>query len=148
MSKAQPVWSWRHALELADLPSLSKLLGYTIANDLSDSGKFSQRSAKELAAACGMSLKSVDRHSANLEAAGFLHVEVRRNDLGHPIGRKWSPRFPENCELPREPAVSQTDFVAGSQKDSQSSQKDSQTVPPVTESFIYKDTSPSTFRKT
>jgi len=38
MSAKKPIWSWRRAIAETDAPPLTKLLCYTFALDLSDSG--------------------------------------------------------------------------------------------------------------
>jgi hypothetical protein len=102
--KNQKIWSWRHAIEETDMPPLSKLLAFAIANDLSDIGKYTQRPTKELARVCGMSVRSVENHSRKLVDMNLLHIEVLRDTFGRPTGRRWFPKFPDNFRLDDGPA--------------------------------------------
>jgi hypothetical protein len=114
----KPIWSWRQAIEEMNLKAATKALGFVIANDLMDTGKFSQMPVEELARRAGMNVRSAETHNLKLKKAKLLDVKIRWAALGHPIGRKFSPMFPDSFALPQEAA--QTANFAGIYKETSS----------------------------
>lgn len=94
-----PIWIWRRAIQESDIKSGTKSLLYTIANDLTDTGKYSQIDINDLARMAGLQKRSAEDHILRAKKAGLLETSIRRNSLGHPIGRKWIPAFPSNFKL-------------------------------------------------
>ena len=102
MSAKKPIWSWRRAIAETDAPPLTKLLCYTFALDLSDSGKFTRTSIAELCRLTGLSERSIGTHIANAVTAQLLTFDRVRNTAGHVIGTHYFPRFPDRFELAKD----------------------------------------------
>jgi hypothetical protein len=147
----KPIWNWRHAIEETDIKAATKALALVIANDLTDTGKFSQMPIEDLARRAGMNVRSAETHLGKLRKARLLEVSVRRDALGHPIGRRFSPMFPASFRLPTEDEAAQTANLALREEtqtanfDSQTAKNDSQTA---NFAVTYNETSSQTFPKT
>lgn len=98
MSKT-PVWSWRHAVAKAAVPTLTKALCWAIANYLSDAGKGCWPSMQALVEDSGMCERSITTHLKIASDAGLLHARRFRDKRGHLGPYKYHPGFPNNMEL-------------------------------------------------
>ena len=99
-----PVWSWRQAIEKSELKPFTCLLLHTIANDISDCGKFTRRTVDQLVTATRMSRSAVCAHLVIAKDAGFLVTKRSRNGFGHVLATKYYPKFPKQFALLDEPA--------------------------------------------
>lgn len=99
-----PVWTWRDAVRQTDVPPLTKLICYTLANYLADAGKGCWPTVETLMADSGLSNRSVATHLANAEAAGLITIKREVGNDGRFKGTLYLPRFPSNAALPRDPA--------------------------------------------
>lgn len=79
------IWSWRQAIEFSNLPPLTKLLLYTMANYMNEHGDWCFPSVATMAKGCTMDERSVYRHLKNAESAGF--IEKRKRQVK---GQKWA----------------------------------------------------------
>jgi len=99
-----PVWSWRDAIRKATVPSLTKLVLYTLSTYLSDVGDGCYPSMRTLMADTGLSNKSLATHLQNAADAGMLAIRRTRKSDGT-LGRNiYLPRFPDTCRLQTAPA--------------------------------------------
>lgn len=99
MSGKIPVWSWRHAIARATVPTLTKALCWAIANYLSDAGKGCWPSMQTLVEDSGMCERSITTHLRIASEAGLLHARRYRDKRGHLGPYKYHPGFPQNMEL-------------------------------------------------
>lgn len=106
-ARKTPVWTWRDAVRQADVPPLTKLVCYSIANYLTDLGRGCFPGVETLIADTGLSNRSVATHVQHAVDAGLLVVERRRAGNGQVLLTHYLPRFPDNAELARDPAAMQ-----------------------------------------
>ena len=99
---SEPVWSWREAVVKSDMPAQAKLLCLTIGLDVSELGRFSQRTRSELSRFTSLPIRTIERYSKVIEQAGFLRLQIMRNRSGHVCGMRYFPRFPDTYEQKKE----------------------------------------------
>lgn len=105
-----PVWTWRHAIAEADVPSLTKLLCYTVALRLTDCGQYVRISVAEICRLSKMSERSVAGHVQIAAGAGLMSVTRLHNRAGHVIGTDYYPKFPNGAVLDYKPARETLDY--------------------------------------
>lgn len=79
------IWSWRHAVAKAELEPLTKLVLYTLALHMNETGEGCYPSLDTLMAESGLARASVVKYLDAAEAAGF----IRRKKHGFG-GQKWA----------------------------------------------------------
>lgn len=79
------VWSWRQAIEKAELKPMTKLVLYTLANYMNDHGTGCYPSIVTIAKACGLKERAIYNHISDAEKYGFL-IRSKRNIAG----QKWA----------------------------------------------------------
>ena len=99
-----PVWSWTDSVAAADVPALTKFVCLNIARYLSSAGKGWRVTIEQQMRDTGLSNRSLATHLENAESAGLLVREREHDKNGHVCGTLYTPRFPDNAELAREPA--------------------------------------------
>lgn len=97
----QPVWTWRDAVRQADIPPLTKLVCWALANYITDLGEGCFPSVEALMRDTGLSNRSVSTHTANAVAAGLLEIDKRAAPGGKFTLNVYMPRFPDHCDLVR-----------------------------------------------
>lgn len=93
------IWSWRHAVAQAKLEPMTKLVLYTLANYMNETGGGCYPSLDTLQAESGMARATVVKHLDLAEAAGF----ITRRKHGY-AGQKWARNeyratYPKGTEL-------------------------------------------------
>lgn len=79
------IWSWRHAIQKADLPSTTKLVLFNLSVHMNDAGESCYPSTGKQAQDTGLSERSVCTHLDKAADAGF--IEKKRHGYG---GQKWA----------------------------------------------------------
>jgi hypothetical protein len=100
-----PVWSWTDAVAAADVPPPTKLVCLNIARYLSSAGKGWRITIAQQMRDTGLSNRSLATHLEKAEKAGLLVREREHDERGHVRGTLYTPRFPDNVELSRQPAA-------------------------------------------
>lgn len=93
------IWSWRHAVAQGKLEPLTKLILYTLANYMNETGSGCYPSIDTIQAESGTSRATVIKHLDLAEAAGY----ITRHKHGYG-GQKWARNeyratYPKGCEL-------------------------------------------------
>lgn len=79
------VWSWRQAIERAELKPMTKLVLYTLANYMNEHGQGCYPSIPVIAKATGLQERSIYNHIKDSEQAGFLERKKRKLS-----GQEWA----------------------------------------------------------
>jgi len=92
------VWSWRQAVQKADIPSTTKLVLFNLSVYMNEAGDSCFPSTKKQAEDTGLSERSVCTHLEKAEKAGFIEKKK------HGSGQGWSrhsyiPSIPQGTEL-------------------------------------------------
>jgi hypothetical protein len=77
MARVNPLYSWRGSVAKSDLPSTSRLVAFALLIWVNEGTVSAWPSQKTLAAACGLTERSVREHLGVLEANGWLICEKR-----------------------------------------------------------------------
>lgn len=93
------IWSWRHAVAQGKIEALTKLVLYTLANYMNETGGGCFPSIDTIMEDSGLARATVIKHLDNAEAAGF--IQRRKHGYG---GQKWARNeytatFPPDCEI-------------------------------------------------
>lgn len=129
------IWSWRQAVAKADIPALTKLVLYTLANYMNEHGGGCYPSVETIKKDSGLSKQSVITHLDIAERHGF----IKRKKHGF-AGQKWA----RNEYLPAYPAACTIGEAQGNCDDNKDSQADR---PPISEGGQSNDERQSTTHK-
>lgn len=96
-----PVWTWRDAIRRTKAEPATKLLCYTLATYMSDTGRGCWPSVETLCDDTGMSARSITTHLAKAVEVGLLATSRRKAPDGRLQGYKYHPMFPKDAALAR-----------------------------------------------
>jgi hypothetical protein len=99
------VVTWDHAVRMAKVPKLTKLVCLIIATYMGRDGGGAFPSFQTIADDCDMGRSTVIEHVKNAVKAQLLTVERRKDKKGEPTSNLYKLCFPDHMNLPRNQGV-------------------------------------------
>jgi len=91
------IWSWRHAIQVADIPSVTKLVLLNLSIYHNDRGEGFWPSYERQAIDTGLSRRAVIEHIHKAVELGFLEKQSELRDNGSASSNRYFPCIPDSA---------------------------------------------------
>ena len=106
-------WQWRHAVGRSDLSAPARLICWALGNHMNGDGGGCHPTIEDLTKACRLSKKTVIKHLAVIEQAGWITV-IKGRFYGQMHNRKsYVARFPDLPSVPVRQHDDDAEFLSG-----------------------------------